>query len=485
MTSLSDLQQNLLRNFGWQALSVFFRAAISIVTLGVLARIAGPDTMGLYGLAWVGPAVTFPLLQVGVGQALFLIKKLSPGHVSAAFGITLGIAVLAAMLVVASAPIVANILNLPELTSAYWLVSAFIPLMAFGVVDIAITQRDLDFRKVAGAQTASVLSSSALALFIAVCFDPLMGLFAFQGTPGLFQYLYFRLTGKKCFGLAATRADYAEVWAHGRHLAANSVSASVMVNIPQLILGTMLTVDQLGMYTLSRRIIELINNQVSAIAGQVLFPTLALHRGGAADKSATYFMTSRLSATVVMLPMLVFAVCPESVLYMFGGNKWTAAADVLLFLTIMQIGLTLAQNLFAVMQAVGGESWVWKWNIGFTFWQLTLLLTLGGRSAEKAAAIMALSTLGMPLAGYFLSRLLHYRMRDWILNMASAIVPALIIGPAVFWLGITFGQNLPALLRIVIFGGFADLLYLLVVARLDPLIWGVISARFAYRQPGR
>ncbi len=252
MATVPTFRQRLFRNIGWQAVSVIVRALVSILTLAVLARIAGPGTMGIYGLAWVGPAIAFPLLQAGVGQSLFLIKELRPGHASAAFGITLGIAFVAAALVIAAGPVIAQVLRVPALTYAYWGAATFIPLMAIGVVDMSLTQRNFDFRKVAAAHTASIISSSLLSILIASVFDPLIGLFAFQGTIGLFQFLYFRLGGRKIVGVNASRSEYADVWERGRHLAANSVSASILVNFPQLVLGSLLTVDQLGMYTLSR-----------------------------------------------------------------------------------------------------------------------------------------------------------------------------------------------------------------------------------------
>ncbi len=124
---------------------------------------------------------------------------------------------------------------------------------------------------------------------------------------------------------------------------------------------------------------------------------------------------------------------------------------------------------------------MWKWNLGFTVWQLGLLLVLGNGSAENAAAAMALSTIAMPIAGYLLGRLLHYRVRDWIGNMAGAVAPAALIGMALAWLGQVAGQDLPALLHMVVFGGLASLIYTAVIARLDPLIWSTIKARLARR----
>lgn len=380
--------------------------------------------MGVYGIAWVLPAIFLALMQAGAAQSVFLIDNLTNGHRSAAFISSTAISILGALLITAVSPVAAEFYRLPVLTEAFLAAAAFTLFMGLGVVDLAMTQRRLDFSTVALVQTTANLCSALLAIALGYLGYPLIGLLALQGAISPIQFLIFRIKRYPMQFCWPRLTELKEVWRHGIHLSSNTVTANILVNYSQLVLAASLPVHELGLFTLARRIVELINNQIGGIVGQVLFPSIAASRYALQEVAKTYLVVSRVTAMVMMAPLVIIVSAPAQFLDLFGGGQWTTGASVLVMLCLMQAGLAIGQNLFGVMQAVGQASTVWKWNIAFTVWQASLVIIFGRESATAAGAAMAASTLAMPLAAYILSRIVPFRMVDWARNYLGVFTAA-------------------------------------------------------------
>lgn len=488
MTAAPKAGGGVARNISWQAVSVIVRALVSFGALLVLARIAGADVMGLYGLTWAIPALSLAIIQGSAAQGLILVKEVRPGHVAAAYLFTVAIALAAALLIAAVAPLVAGIYHNDALRHSYALAAIFVPPMALGVVDLAITQRNLDFRRVALIQTAAAVLSGATAVAIALTGSPLGGLFALQGVTGLYVFIGFRLVGQPLPAPHVSAADFRELWRHGGHLTLNTLTGNLFTNYVQFVVGLFLPLSEVGIFTLARRIIEVINNQIGGIANQVIFPTAAAGRDNLHSIAELYQIASQLTTAVMMVPLLIIAVAPGEFLTVFAGAHWASGWATLLFLVLMQVGFSLGQNIFSIMQGIGMVSFVWKWNIAMITLQIILISTIGRGSAAAAAAAMALSASVMPVATWFLKRRLGFSMQRWLLNMATVVVPALLIGAVFFSLRAAFGGAMPAILKLALFSGCASLAYVVVLVAsnraLRERLRSIIARRRAARGPG-
>lgn len=465
-----NFSKQFAKNLSWQAFTVLFRAIISIATISVLAHLAGPETMGLFGLAWIGPTIAFALMQSGISQGLILVDDIKPGHLAAATWLTFFVAIGLACIIAGAAPFVADIYQTPGLAPATLLAAAIVPLMSMGVVDMARAQKNLDFQMIAKVQTVAVFLCSVIAVGLAFFWKPIVGLICFQGMLGAAQFLVFRLNGVKVQPLRTSRREIADIWHNGKHFIPVSLSASVMLNTPQIVLGFFVTQAELGYFNLGRRIIEIINNQIGGITNQVIFPSIAKIRNDLSTIASVYLETSRLTAAVMMAPLVFIAVGPSDFLVLYAGPDWAAAGQTLFFLLLFQGGLSMGQNIFSVFQATGKASSVWKWNLVMAVLQTLLILGLGRESAETAAIAMAISSLIMILAAMSLSKHIGFSMTSWAINMARVVVPAATIVFLIQSLNSFQFVSWGASLDVLAFGSLAAGLYVAILCTLDPAI---------------
>jgi O-antigen/teichoic acid export membrane protein len=466
-----SFNRRLIANLLWQFMAVMSKTAASIVALSIIARYAGPETMGLFGIAWVLPAIFFAFAQNGAAQGLILVDEATTKHISGAFYLTAAIAIVGALFSVIAGPLIAKFYRQPELEIAFYLAALFIPAMVFGVVDTALAQRELDFKAVAWVQSLSSLCASVFGVIVAIAISPLIGLFAIQGSMGLFQFALWRLIKPRKFLRISSWNAISEIWRHGRHLSLNALTATLLTNAPQLIIGFYLPIHEVGLFTIGRRILDIINAQIGGIANQVMFPTYAAQRDNLKAVGQAYLKISAITAMIMMLPVLALASDPTGFLVLFGGSKWAGGADILIMFLLMQCGLALGQNIFSVMQAVGMVSTVWRWNLFLWALQCGLIFAFGLANAKHAAAMMALSTLTMPLAAVLLQRRLQFDLIDWWRNMARSVIPALVLfGFAQLPEFADFASNLGVFLRFMIKALVLCSAYAIVMVIIEPSI---------------
>ncbi len=350
-------------NIGWQALAVLGRLGITIAALAVLARIAGPEVMGVFGLAWVAISLGFAISKSGAAQSIIVIKNLRQSHVAASFSLTMGLSGLFSLIMIVCAPAVGTFYGLYKVEQAYVMGAMFVPLMALGSIDMAIAQKQLDFRLIARIQTLSSTLSAVSSIILAIYCDPLLGLFALQGLSGVFQFILFRLHGHSCPPVRFTMTDLREIWTVGMHLSFNSITSIMLINLPQLIIARILPMESVGIFTLTRRIIEVVGSQIGGVVNQVIYPSFATIRGEHHKVAEPFLSTTHLTIFFMMLPLLLLASSPGDFLTLYAGDYWRSGEMVLLLLVIMQMGLAIGQNVFATFQAIGQPSAVWRWNL--------------------------------------------------------------------------------------------------------------------------
>jgi len=457
--------RKIMGNIGWQALAVLGRVGISIVALAILARIAGPEVMGHYGLAWVAIALGFAVSQSGAAQSIIAIENFRQSHLAASFAMVMGMSGFFGLIMAYFAPEVGVFYGQPEVERAYMMGAIFMPLMALGATDLAMAQKQLEFRLIARIQTISAALSAVGAVSLAVLWDPLLGLFALQGLIGVFQFILFRLHGHPWPPLRFALVELREVWNVGMHLSLNSLTSVLLINLPQLIIARFLPMEAVGIFTLARRIIEMVGSQIGGIVNQVVYPSFSSIRKDRDQVAEIFLTTTHYTALFMMLPLLILAASPGDFLSLYVGEEWRSGGIVLLMLVLMQMGLAMGQNIFPTFQAVGKPSVAWRWNFFLITWQTTLILVFGRESIEDTTAAMAVSTTIMPLAALWLSREIGFSFFQWSVNMLKVIPPTLVI--IVFVYFEVAGWNMEPLVRLVLGAGVSIGCYLLMMVLVD------------------
>ena len=144
-----SLTTRTLKGAAWIGGASIAGLGLRVISVAVLARLLTPHEYGVFAAALI--AMDFAAMIYGMGLAPTLIqrKDVRPDHVATAFFSALVIAVLAAVGMWYAAPLIAELLQVPELTQVVKALAWLTPLGAFSVLCQALLARNMLVKKVA------------------------------------------------------------------------------------------------------------------------------------------------------------------------------------------------------------------------------------------------------------------------------------------------------------------------------------------------
>jgi O-antigen/teichoic acid export membrane protein len=424
----------LMRNMSWSTLGTVARILIAGGGLALVSRQVTTTEMGLYGIGWAGASLGYTISLNGAAQAIIAVPNMERAHIGAAQFLSLVIGGITAGALIAISPFAASFYRSADAGHAVVVGALFVPLMCLGAVDIAQAQKELRFSALTIIQICAVLLAALTSLGLAYAGEGLLALFALQGLIGFYVFVVSRLTGVAPGFYRFGWRHLAEIWNVGLHLSLGSLTGAFWLNMPQLLIGKVATVETLGLYVFCSRVVQLIFAQLSGMINNVIYPTFARLRDNPARVGASFLQTVRFTYFCLNLPLLVLAAGPAAFLVAYGGEKWASGSIVLFYMALAQMIIALGANVFPTFAAMGKPSVAWRWNLFITFVQGAGILIAAPFGIVAIVQSLTLTALVMPLAVWWLSKVVPFRMRDYARNMtpiALSLVPAIALGQLV------------------------------------------------------
>jgi PST family polysaccharide transporter len=437
-----------------------------LVTTAVLARLLSPADFGLVALALVFTALLESVADLGVGQALVIVRGdeddvRSRAHTAFTFSVILGAAL--TLLTVAIAPLAARFFDQPELTALLAVLGTNFLLRALGNTHYALAQKRLEFRARTVAELADVivrgLAGIALAMAGTGAWSLVVGYLA--GTAVLTGVLWGLVPFRP--RLELRRAYLRDLIGFGGTLSAVSVIGAVIANVDYVFIGRVLGPAALGLYTLGFRLPELIVINLAIVAGQVLFPAFAaVDRGALADA----LLASLRYTLIVALPCAAaLVVLAEPLTLAAFGERWRGSIEPMQLLTVYALAVAVGIPAGTVYKAIGRADVLLKLAIPRGLLLVAAVAVFVDRGIVAVAACQAavaglFAVIGLALACHLLAvRPRQVWAAAWPALASSVAMLAVMVG-----LDAALGRPWPSLLAA---GGAGTAVYLAVLWRLD------------------
>jgi O-antigen/teichoic acid export membrane protein len=149
VTDGSGAARHVAGGLAWTVSSAFLQIGLQAVSLAVLGRLLTPADFGLVAAALVIVNFSAIFAQLGVNHAVVQRRELSTGVPGTSFLISMGIAVVLSGVVLAGAPLVASLMQLPAVTPILRALAAIFVVRALAATSEALMLRSLRFRATA------------------------------------------------------------------------------------------------------------------------------------------------------------------------------------------------------------------------------------------------------------------------------------------------------------------------------------------------
>lgn len=359
----SALRADAVRCVGWSTVAQVSRQAVQFVVGLGLARILVPEDFGLVAMVMV--FVTFTSLFADLGFSASLVQRqgLEDRHLESVFWLCAAVSALLAAAFAALGSHIVSFYGEARLAPVAALLAFHFPLTAAGIVHKARLSRALAFKRIAIADTASVVLAGATALTLAASGFGVWAIVAqLLLVAGLASAGYWFATGWRP-RLRVDTAAIRELSGFSRNLFGHAFFNHWARNADQLLIGRFLGEHALGLYARAYGTMYLPLTQVTGVVGHVMFPVLArLQKDRGASRRA-YLRSLRgiaLFSFPISLGLLVVA---EHFVLAVYTEKWAGAIDTVRVLCVVGLVQSIAATGGWVFLATGRTDWMFRWGL--------------------------------------------------------------------------------------------------------------------------
>lgn len=333
-----------------------------VLTL-VLARLLTPAEFGKLAMVTVVTGFVSLFGELGFGAALIQRKDLKEEHYSSVFWLNVGTGVILGGGVALSAPILAGFYREDDVL---WLARA----VAFGfvlaplsMVQNAILNRSMAFRRLAAVESVTTLTTGGVALALALGGFGVWSLVArlllasVVSATVLWSMSPWRPSWKvdvralrELLGFSSNLVGFAAInyWAR---------------QVDDLLIGRVMGAAALGNYSRAYSIMMLPIQEVSGVLTRVMFPAMSRVQGDKPLVRSMYLQTISCIALITFPLMLTLLVTAERVVVVFYGAQWLDMVPVLEVFCIVGMVQSIGTTVGWIYQSQGRTDWMFRWGL--------------------------------------------------------------------------------------------------------------------------
>jgi PST family polysaccharide transporter len=463
------LTARTVKGAAWIGAASVARLALRVVSVAILARLLTPHEYGVVAAALI--AMDFAAMVYGMGLAPTLIqrKDVRPDHVATALFVALFIAALAAAGMWYAAPLIAGLMQVPELTQILKVIAWLTPFGAFIVLCEALLARHMHLKSVA---LRPLFSFTIATFFVAI---PMAwygfgywSLVAMQAAETIVGALTLAFAARRLLVWPNfSRHAFSELWQLSLGFTLNQPFAYVAQNADKFLIGRFLGADSLGLYTRASFITTTAASLFGNITRLSVFPAMAQVQGDN-ERLRNAFLKSLSVVALLTLPTTVFCIIfAKELVGLLLGRQWDAAVVPFAILSGALYLRFCWRVSAAVFQALGRPNRITAIHV---LRAAALILCISFAQSYGLAAISAAIVAVLALV---LAIMLAVVMRDIDLPMhrvAAVHLQPLVLSAAVVAVGMTLKASLtnipdPLLLVVTLVVLLASLLPILLVQK--------------------
>ncbi|MBP3650379.1 MAG: lipopolysaccharide biosynthesis protein [Clostridia bacterium] len=310
----SSLLFKLMESFGMQG--------IAFVVGLVLARRLDAADYGVLGMLMVVIAFSQVFVQSGLNTALIQKKDTDEEDFSSVFWFSLGVALVLYLVLFTCAPLIASLMNRPELAPALRVLALILIPGALVSIQGAAVARQMLFRKMMLCSLIATVLSGAVGIAMAYAGMRYWALVAQQLTNQvtLAVLLLLFVPWKPTLRFSWQRVS--GLLRYGWKLLVSSILDTGYMNLRSLVIGLKYNDAALGNFTRGKQFPELVMNAVNGSIQSVMLPVLSEEQDDIPRMKQMMRRSVKASSFVVLPLMAGLAAVAAPMVTLLIGDKW-------------------------------------------------------------------------------------------------------------------------------------------------------------------
>ena len=359
MFKTSDIKIGIV----WRLIEVVGAEFFAFCSFLLLTRLLAPEHFGVVALATILILVAQLVLYQGVGEALVQIDDVEESWFSSGLWLNVGLAALAALMLILGAPLIAAGFGEPRFAPVLRAIAPLLLIYSVSGILQAKLRRDLKLKGFAFASIFAVILGAVVAAIMALNGFEVWSLVAQQWTYAIVSTSMFMLHAR---WLPQPLVDKAHI-ERMAGFSFNTIGAALLRfsirQIDLLFLGVHLPSKQVGLYFLATRILNTVGQLTYYSIQRLGLPVLARLQNDPVRQQAAISSTLRLTCLVCLPVFLGMALTADFAIPIVFGEEWRGSIQPFRMLCLFTIFYALSLIANQVLLSAGFAAAVFRLSI--------------------------------------------------------------------------------------------------------------------------
>lgn len=318
----SLIKKRTISSLFWKLLEKSGRAIAELVVQIVLARLLAPEQFGVLAIMLVFVNVGNVIVQSGLNTALVQSAQIDEDDYSTVYWISLAISALLYISVFFMAPMLAVFYSMSSIVWPLRILSLILIINAYNAVQVAIVQRELQFRKVFNATILSVVISGISGVSAAVLGAGLWALVAQQLVYQVCNCLIMAVQVKWYPRFVFKPSRALELFSFGWKLLVSGLLDQGYQSLSDLIIGKQFSASNLGLVSQGKKYPQALGSMLDGAIQPVMLSAVSRIQSDVLQVKRLVRRALKTSTFLIVPSMTLFAVIAEPVVGLLLGEKW-------------------------------------------------------------------------------------------------------------------------------------------------------------------
>ncbi|MBR6165048.1 MAG: lipopolysaccharide biosynthesis protein [Clostridia bacterium] len=426
-TKPNSIKGGLIWSFGERITAQLVTTVVSIV----LARLLDPEHYGIVAIVIIFINLCNVFVTSGFGNAIVQQQKASSIDFNTAFALSMTISLLLYFLLFLVSPLIERYYAMDDLAIVLRVMALRLPLAALNSIQQAYIQRQMAFKSFFIATLFGTVVSGIVGVLLAFHGYGVWALVAQYLTNTTVDTiaLWFICGWKPRFQYSRTSAK--RIVSFGWRLLASELVATLEGDIRTLIVGKVFGSSDLAYYEEGKKYPGLVVTNINAAISKVMLPAYSKQQENLLELKNTLRKTIRLGVYILAPVMVGFMVVSNGFVSIILTEKWILAVPYIRIFCICYFTRPLETSCRQAILGIGKSDIIFRIMLIVNIFALsTVIIAVFAFKSVFLIAIGSLLTtvLSVVCYGYYANRLLGYRIKEQIGDIAQTFMMCAFMG---------------------------------------------------------
>jgi O-antigen/teichoic acid export membrane protein len=437
-----------LRGAFWSAINASVPTLLNSLVFIVSSRYLMPHDFGIIALAVSAISLASAIAPAALGEALIQQLNIRKSHLDTVFWLCVGTALLIYGVLVAFSPLIAQAMGQQA-------VATFLPLLGLkllfdlaAVVPNALIARAMSFHLIAMRTIVATLISSVICIGMLMSGYGIWALAISLMAVSMTSCIATFLGAKWLPGFDIKIQSLRDLAHYGFFASANRFLQ--VMNLDQIIIGSLINPAALGIYNFAKRLFQIINDVIAGALTSVSHALLSSLQDEK-DKVREAFLLATYGSSIVSFPAFVglAAIAGDAIPLVFGA-QWSEAIWPTRWFCVIGLMTCIGVIQSSLINSQGKSDWWFYYQLFKQALTIATILFMLDKGVTYIVMALALQTLILwPITLVMVEKIIKLKITTYIRQFLAPLFASLIMLISIFLISY-FIQEISPITRLIV-----------------------------------